>query len=279
LPLGVSLVTFTLTAYIVDIYRGIFPPGAKLSHVLAYVLFFPHLIAGPILRPAELLPQLARPGPLRRTWLLPGIAIFTLGLVKKLVFADPVSEVVDAIYHSDAVPSAPEALMALYGFSLQIYCDFSGYTDMAIGIALLLGVKLPENFGQPYCAVSLVDFWRRWHITLSYWLRDYLFIPLGGSHHGLTRQIVNVMITMALGGLWHGANWTFVFWGVLHGSGSPLFILPNAFGGRRSRDGPAFWSRFTWSHWPGYSSGRAPSAKPLACSAGSAREVGIRWGL
>jgi alginate O-acetyltransferase complex protein AlgI len=229
LPLGVSFVTFTLTAYIVDIYRGIFPPNARLSHVLAYVLFFPHLIAGPILRPAELLPQLARPVPLRRTWVLPAIAIFTLGLVKKLVFADPVSEVVDAIYRSEAVPSAPEALMAIYGFSLQIYCDFSGYTDMAIGVALLLGVKLPENFRRPYCAVSLVDFWRRWHITLSLWLRDYLYIPLGGNRRGLASQIVNVMITMALGGLWHGANWTFVIWGLLHGLGISIVHLAQRF--------------------------------------------------
>jgi alginate O-acetyltransferase complex protein AlgI len=219
LPLGVSFITFTLTAYVVDIYRGIFPSGAKPSQVLAYVLFFPHLIAGPILRPAELLPQLARPHQLRRTWIVPAVAIFTLGLVKKLVFVDPMSEVVEAVYGAKGIPSAPETLLALYGFSAQIYCDFSGYTDMAIGIALLLGVRLPENFSRPYCADSLVDFWRRWHITLSYWLRDYLYIPLGGNRHGLARQMLNIMITMVLGGLWHGANWTFVIWGALHGIG------------------------------------------------------------
>jgi alginate O-acetyltransferase complex protein AlgI len=145
--------------------------------------------------------------------------------VKKLIFADPMGEVVQAVFRGDGIPSAPETLLALYAFSAQIYCDFSGYTDMAIGIALLLGIRLPENFSRPYCAISLVDFWRRWHITLSYWLRDYLYIPLGGNRHGLQRQIVNVMITMVLGGLWHGANWTFVIWGALHGVGISVVHL------------------------------------------------------
>ena len=219
LPLGVSFVTFTLTAYIVDIYRRRFPSGQSVSTILAYVLFFPHLIAGPILRPIELVPQLEYPRALRRTVVTAAIAIFTLGLVKKLVFADPFALLVDAVYGQVGAPTGPEALLALYGFSLQIYCDFSGYTDMAIGIALLLGIRLPNNFAQPYGATSIVDFWRRWHITLSYWLRDYLYIPLGGSRGGQARQARNILITMALGGLWHGANWTFVIWGLLHGIG------------------------------------------------------------
>lgn len=218
LPLGVSFVTFTLTAYIVDIYRGRFPANTPFLTVLAYVLFFPHLIAGPILRPAELIPQLTKP---RRSSILPAaaVAIFTVGLVKKLVIADPVAGLVDNVYNHAATATAPEALLAIYGFSVQIYCDFSGYTDMAIGLAMLLGLRLPNNFAQPYCAVSIVDFWRRWHKTLSFWLRDYLYIPLGGNRQGKLNEIRNIMITMALGGLWHGASWTFVIWGIVQGIG------------------------------------------------------------
>ena len=229
LPLGVSFVTFTLTAYVVDIYRGKFPAGARPLTVLGYVLFFPHLIAGPILRPDELIPQLQHPR--RRKSLMPtaGVAVFTVGLVKKLVFADPIAGLVDSVYGHSGLPSAPEALLAIYGFSVQIYCDFSGYTDMAIGLAMLLGVRLPNNFAQPYCATSIIDFWRRWHITLSFWLRDYLYIPLGGNREGRLHEIRNVMITMTLGGLWHGASWTFVIWGVLHGTAvSALHVAKKA---------------------------------------------------
>jgi alginate O-acetyltransferase complex protein AlgI len=218
LPLGVSFVTFTLTAYIVDIYRGKFPQGTRPLTLLAYVLFFPHLIAGPILRPSELIPQLE--SPTRRKCLQPtaAFALFTVGLVKKLVLADPMAGLVDTVYGHAGV-GAPEALLAMYGFSVQIYCDFSGYTDMAIALAMLLGIRLPNNFSQPYCAVSIIDFWRRWHKTLSFWLRDYLYIPLGGNRHGKVNEIRNIMITMALGGLWHGASWTFVVWGIVQGIG------------------------------------------------------------
>jgi alginate O-acetyltransferase complex protein AlgI len=220
LPLGVSFITFTLTAYIVDIYKRKFPGHQPLPTVLAYVLFFPHLIAGPILRPDELIPQLSRPrrAALRRVAV--PLSIFTLGLVKKLVFADQIAQAVDAVYRQSAgTVTGPSALLAIYGFSVQIYCDFSGYTDMAIGLALMLGVRLPTNFLRPYTADSIVDFWRRWHITLSYWLRDYLYIPLGGSRHGRVKETRNVVVTMVLGGLWHGANWTFVIWGLIHGVG------------------------------------------------------------
>jgi alginate O-acetyltransferase complex protein AlgI len=219
LPLGVSFVTFTLTAFVVDTFRRRFPSGQRASTVLAYVLFFPHLIAGPILRPHELIPQLDRPRPATLRRFAVPLAIFTAGLVKKLVFADQIAEAVDLVYTSHAPVTAPAALLAIYGFSAQIYCDFSGYTDMAIGLALLLGVRLPNNFLRPYAAPSLIEFWRRWHVTLSYWLRDYLYIPLGGSRGGPRKEARNVVITMTLGGLWHGANWTFVVWGVLHGVG------------------------------------------------------------
>lgn len=216
LPLGVSFVTFTLTAYVVDIYRGKFTAKSSPGTVAGYILFFPHLIAGPILRPIELIPQLAHPRPALSANFYVGLVIFTIGLVKKLVFADPIAAVVDSAYTADPL-SAPSALMAIYGFSMQIYCDFSGYTDMAIGLAVLMGVRLPNNFLRPYGASSLIDFWRRWHITLSFWLRDYLYIPLGGNRGGRLRTYCNLLITMTLGGLWHGASWTFVLWGFLHG--------------------------------------------------------------
>jgi alginate O-acetyltransferase complex protein AlgI len=217
LPLGVSFITFTLTAYIVDIYRGKFPAQTPPFTVLGYVLFFPHLIAGPILRPIELIPQLEHPR--RSRTLLPSaaVAIFTIGLTKKLVFADSIASLVDSVYAHAATASGPEALLAIYGFSVQIYCDFAGYTDMAIGLAMLIGLRLPRNFAQPYCAWSIVDFWRRWHMTLSFWLRDYLYIPLGGNRHGRLNEMRNIVLTMMLGGLWHGASWTFVIWGLLHG--------------------------------------------------------------
>jgi alginate O-acetyltransferase complex protein AlgI len=150
---------------------------------------------------------------------LPGLTLFTAGLIKKTVFADPIGTVVTAIYTQPEGRGAEEYLFALYGFAVQIYCDFSGYTDMALGTALILGVRLPGNFMRPYLATSIADFWRRWHITLSHWLRDYIYIPLGGSRNGTTNTICNVLITMAVGGMWHGANWTFLIWGVLHGVG------------------------------------------------------------
>ena len=218
LPLGVSFVTFTLTAYVVDIYKGTFAGRVSPTTLTGYVLFFPHLIAGPILRPIELIPQLRHPRSALAAHFYAGLAVFTVGLVKKLVFADQIAAVVDAAYKSDVL-SAPTAWLAIYGFSMQIYCDFSGYTDMAIGLALLIGIRLPNNFLRPYGAFSLIDFWRRWHITLSFWLRDYLYIPLGGNRDGRLRTYVNMIITMTLGGLWHGASWTFVIWGVLHGVG------------------------------------------------------------
>ena len=234
LPLGVSFVTFTLTAYVVDIYRGKFPAHNRPSTVLAYVLFFPHLIAGPILRPDELIPQLEHPLPARLRRLAVPLAIFSVGLVKKLVFADQLADVVDPVFTSGgSVLGAPEALLAIYAFSVQIYCDFSGYTDMAIGLALMLGVRLPNNFLRPYAAESLIGFWRRWHITLSFWLRDYLYIPLGGNRGGRVAEIRNILITMVLGGLWHGANWTFVLWGLLHGVGLSLVHLKNRLLGAR----------------------------------------------
>lgn len=218
LPLGISFITFTLTAYVVDIYRGQFKIERKSGPVMAYVLFFPHLIAGPILRPRELIPQLKRVAKGLRTPFKLGLAIFTVGLVKKVVFADQLAEPVERVFVQGVAANGWEYLLAIYGFAVQIYCDFSGYTDMAIGLAYLLNIRLPTNFRRPYAATSVIDFWRRWHITLSSWLRDYLYIPLGGNRGGDAARTRNLMITMALGGLWHGANWTFVIWGILHGA-------------------------------------------------------------
>lgn len=226
LPLGISFMTFTMISYVVDVYRGRYPLELKIGRLAGLVLFFPHLIAGPILRPHDLLPQLVRPHPARRALMVRlvfGLAIFSVGLLKKLVFADPIAAVLDGVYAAETTAlTAPDYLLAIYGFSLQIYCDFSGYTDMAIGLAVMLGMRLPTNFTHPYTATSIAEFWRRWHITLSSWLRDYLYIPLGGNRLGHGRQVANLLLTMGLGGLWHGANWTFVLWGLLHGAGIAL---------------------------------------------------------
>lgn len=219
LPLGISFVTFTVTAYVVDVYRKTFPVERSLSKMAAYVLFFPHLIAGPILRPHNLIPQLGNPLKALDGRFVLGFSIFTIGLVKKLVFADQLAVYVERVYGSDAVLHGLDYVIAIYGYSLQIFCDFSGYTDMAIGLAIVLRIRLPNNFHRPYTAASLVEFWRRWHVTLSRWLRDYLYIPLGGNRFGFSRQLTAILITMILGGLWHGANWTFALWGLVHGVG------------------------------------------------------------
>jgi alginate O-acetyltransferase complex protein AlgI len=217
LPLGISFVTFTLIAYVVDVYRRKYRPQRNLATVLAYVLFFPHLIAGPILRPHEFMPQLRVLRKALDARFTLGIAIFTLGFVKKVVFADQLGEMVDQFYATQIAQSGWEYLIVIYGFSVQIYCDFSGYTDMAIGLAYLLRIRLPTNFLRPYTSVSLIEFWRRWHVSLSHWLRDYLYIPLGGNRGDSFYQTRNLMTTMLLGGLWHGASWTYIIWGGLHG--------------------------------------------------------------
>jgi alginate O-acetyltransferase complex protein AlgI len=217
LPLGISFITLTMIAYVIDYYRGKYPLERRPQMVAAYLLFFPHLIAGPILRPHSIIPQLDRP----RRALDPGftfaVLLFTVGLAKKIILADQFAEVVNHVYGSSQGNSALEYLLSWYGFSAQIYCDFSGYTDMAIALALMLGVRLPKNFNRPYLSTSVAQFWRRWHITLSFWLRDYIYIPLGGNRRGELRRAGNILITMLIGGLWHGANWTFMLWGLLHG--------------------------------------------------------------
>lgn len=220
LPLGISFVTFTAVAYVLDVRGGRVMPRTRIADTGLYIAFFPQLIAGPILRPRELVPQLPRIA-FQRSMVSYAALLFTLGAVKKVVVADGIAPHVDAIYALAGPISQPQALFALYGFTVQIYCDFSGYTDMALALAALLGVRLPRNFNRPYLAASVREFWRRWHMTLSRWLRDYLYFPLGGSRQGTGRMLAAVMVTMLLGGLWHGAAWTFVLWGGAHG----LFIV------------------------------------------------------
>jgi alginate O-acetyltransferase complex protein AlgI len=219
LPVGVSFFTFMAIAYVVDVYRGEFKPVGWVDAFL-YLSFFPHLVAGPIVRPAELIPQLDVRRDPRHLDVAGGAWLILGGLFKKVVVSSFLAAaIVDPVFGDPARHSALEILFAMWGYAVVIYADFSGYTDIAIGVAKLLGFQFPQNFDRPYSARSLQEFWRRWHMTLSRWLRDYLYIPLGGSKKGETRTYVNIMVTMTLGGLWHGAAWTFVFWGLFHGAG------------------------------------------------------------
>jgi alginate O-acetyltransferase complex protein AlgI len=219
-PVGISFFTFESMSYVIDVYRGDLEPHPSYLRYLLFVSFFPHLVAGPIVRPRDLLPQLERPPLLTRAAGGEALFLIALGLLKKLAIADPLAlNLVDRVFERPTSYSALEVLAGVYGYAVQIYCDFSGYTDIAIGSALLLGVRFPKNFNAPYQATDLADFWRRWHISLSTWLRDYLYIPLGGSRGSEWATYRNLMLTMLLGGLWHGASWTFVFWGFLHGAG------------------------------------------------------------
>jgi D-alanyl-lipoteichoic acid acyltransferase DltB (MBOAT superfamily) len=219
LPVGISFFTFQAISYVVDVYRRKLAPARPID-VAVYLAFFPHLVAGPIVRGTEFLPQLRSPRDPRRVDGGRAFLLIAGGLFKKVVVANVLATtLVDPVFASPASASAGEILAATYGYAVQIYADFSGYTDIAIGCALLLGFTFPNNFDRPYAAVSLQDFWRRWHMTLSRWLRDYLYIPLGGSGGGARRTVRNLLLTMLLGGLWHGAAWTFVVWGGIHGVG------------------------------------------------------------
>jgi len=221
LPLGISFFTFTQIAFLVDAYRGKVHETNFVSYVL-FVTFFPHLIAGPILHHGEMMPQFDRLRNKVWNWsnAAKGLFLFCIGLFKKVVIADTF-----AIYANDGFKSATQftdSWVASLSYTLQLYFDFSGYTDMAIGIALFFNIVLPQNFNSPYKAVSITDFWRRWHMTLSRWLRDYIYIPLGGNRKGFARANVNLIIVFFIGGLWHGAGWTFILWGLLHGFGQAL---------------------------------------------------------
>jgi D-alanyl-lipoteichoic acid acyltransferase DltB (MBOAT superfamily) len=219
LPVGISFFTFMAISYVVDTYRGEVEP-ASFSRFAVFQAFFPHLVAGPIVRASELMPQLESPRDPRRVDNSRAFFLIVSGLFLKVVIANHLStHIVDEVFAAPNRASSLEVLVAIYAYAVQIFADFCGYTNIAIGIALLLGFQFPQNFNSPYSAVSLQDFWRRWHMTLSRWLRDYLYIPLGGSRKGTFATYRNLMITMLLGGLWHGAAWTFVAWGAIHGIG------------------------------------------------------------
>jgi len=217
LPVGISFFTFQGLGYVTDVYRRKKPAVENFFEFFLALAFFPHLVAGPIVRPHELIPRLRSPQLLDEARFGRALLFFLRGLVKKSAADFLASTLVDRVFDLPSHYSTAEALGAIYGYALQIYGDFSGYTDMAIGVAMVLGIDLPQNFDHPYASPNLQAFWRRWHMSLSSWLRDYLYITLGGSRRGFWRTQLNLFLTMLLGGLWHGASWNFVIWGGIHG--------------------------------------------------------------
>jgi len=220
LPVGISFFTFQSLSYIIDLYRRKMDPVRNIIDFGFYVSFFPHLVAGPIVRASVFIPQIYQDFRLNRHEFSHAMFMISKGLIKKIIISNFIAvNLVDRVFDAPYIYSGFENLMAIYGYGLQIYCDFSGYTDIAIGVALIIGFRLPINFYSPYKAVSITDFWKRWHISLSQWLRDYLYISLGGNRKGKIRTYINLMITMLLGGLWHGASLKYIIWGGLHGTG------------------------------------------------------------
>jgi len=217
LPVGISFYTFQTMSYTIDIYRKRLEPTRNFIDFAVFVSFFPQLVAGPIERASNLLPQIAKTPLPSRSQIEKGIVLIATGLFKKVMIGDTAGRIVDHIFTQPGLYKSPELLAALILFSIQIYADFSGYSSIARGTAKLLGIELMKNFEQPYLSRNITEFWRRWHISLSTWLRDYLYISLGGNRKGVNRMYLNLMITMVLGGLWHGASWNFVIWGGLHG--------------------------------------------------------------
>jgi D-alanyl-lipoteichoic acid acyltransferase DltB (MBOAT superfamily) len=231
LPVAISFLTFHAISYIVDVYRGRLKAPRSPLDILLYISFFPHLVAGPIVRAHEFLPQLASPRRAEDFGFGENLLLILGGLLKKMVIANYLAvKFVDPVFTDPTQFSRFDLIMAVYAYAVQIYADFSAYTDIAIGVAALLGYRFPQNFNQPYRALGIGDFWRRWHMTLSNWLRDYLYISLGGNRRGALMTMRNLMLTMLLGGLWHGANWTFLIWGALHGA---ALVVDHAY--RRSR--------------------------------------------
>ena len=217
LPLAISFYTFESMSYTIDVYRYRIKPVRSPLHLALFITWFPHLIAGPIVRPSELIPQFKVRPPITSDRFFSGLNLMVIGYSKKLLFADWLARVADPIFARPEQFTSLELLLGVYAYAFQILLDFSAYTDIARGASRWFAIELPENFNDPYMATSITDFWRRWHMTLSHWLRDYLYIPLGGNRKGRGRTYFNLMVTMLLGGLWHGASWTFVVWGALHG--------------------------------------------------------------
>lgn len=245
LPIAISFFTFMAMSYVIDVRRGETEPVRMIDFAL-YLSFFPHLIAGPIVRVRELVPQFARPRDPRNIEATRAFGLICGGLLKKVLIADPLAtHLVDPVFGSPTLHSRLDVIAAAYGYAVQIYCDFSAYSDMAIGLALLLGFRFPANFDRPYTATTLQEFWRKWHMSLSRWLRDYLYIGLGGNRKGRLRTYRNLMLTMLLGGLWHGAAWNFVLWGGMHGGGLAVERWFDERSGRRRDSRP----RWPWLRW------------------------------
>jgi alginate O-acetyltransferase complex protein AlgI len=217
LPVGISFYTFQALSYTIDVYRGEIPPERRFSRLCLYVLFFPQLVAGPIERSGRLLPQFDEPKTFDAGQAAAGLRRVLWGLVKKVVVADRLALIADPVYADPAAHSGAVLLLATYAFAFQIYADFSAYSDIAVGSARMLGFRLMRNFDRPYFATSPADFWRRWHVSLSTWFRDYVYVPLGGNRRGPARWAAALLVTFLLSGLWHGARWTFVAWGAYHG--------------------------------------------------------------
>lgn len=230
LPVGISFYTFENLSYTIDVYRGRIEPEKSFMNYLLFLSFFPKLVMGPIVRASDFIPQLKQPWSVSSQDFSDGFLLIVSGLFKKVVISDYITvNFVDYVFDGPSLHTGLECLVAVYGYAIIIYCDFSGYSDVAIGLAKWLGITIPANFDAPYKSISITEFWRRWHISLSSWLRDYLYIPLGGNRYGKARTYVNLFITMLLGGLWHGASWNFVAWGALHGAGLAVHKLWSGF--------------------------------------------------
>jgi len=244
LPIGISFYTFESLSYVIDVYRGE-PASRRLDDFALFLAFFPHLVAGPIVRPAQFLPQLATPPAVGVTQVEDALARIATGFTKKLLLADTLAATADVVFTSPQMHGGLMTLVGMYAYAFQIYFDFSGYTDIAIGAAGLFGFRLPENFDRPYTATTLREFWQRWHVSLSTWLRDYLYVPLGGNRGGRWLTLRNLFLTMLLGGLWHGPAWNFVLWGGYHGAllGAERLLgvdAPRTPAGRRWRQAVTF---------------------------------------
>ncbi|MFD0765434.1 MBOAT family O-acyltransferase [Mucilaginibacter lutimaris] len=229
LPIGLSFHTFQAMSYTIEVYRGNQPAERHLGLYALYVMFYPQMVAGPIERPQHILPQLHRARNFSGRALLNGLFFIAIGMVKKVVIADRLGLFVDPVFNDPHAHTWLELLIATYFFAFQIYCDFSGYSDIAVGAALVLGVELMQNFNLPYLATNVSEFWKRWHISLSTWFRDYIYIPLGGNRKSFMITCVNLMIVFTLSGLWHGANWKYIFWGAIHGLLLVAYQLLNKF--------------------------------------------------
>jgi D-alanyl-lipoteichoic acid acyltransferase DltB (MBOAT superfamily) len=247
LPIGISFYTFQSISYIVDVYTKKIPSSNSFVDYAFYMTFFPHLVAGPIVRAKDFITQVNQPMELTKKIWSEGFFRIAIGLTKKLLFADFLAKYVDMVHTNPSLYSGFENLMSMYAYTFQIYFDFSGYSDIAIGIAILLGYRLKENFDNPYRSTNITEFWRKWHISLSSWLKDYIYIPLGGNRKGKVNTYLFLLITMTIGGIWHGANWKFIVWGIAHGLALAIHKLFVSYLQKKNIAVSSLWSTL----WPG----------------------------